>query len=44
LGGNDNVVIADPDIMSFKVNSTEHDFIVIGCDGIFDKMDSKDSI
>jgi len=26
------------------VKRDKHDFIVIGCDGIFDKMDSKDSI
>ena len=43
-GGNDKVVICDPDIVSFKVQNDEHDFIVIGCDGIFDKMDSKDVV
>ena len=42
--GNDKVVICDPDIVSFKVQHDEHDFIVIGCDGIFDKMDSKDVV
>jgi len=37
LGGNPNVVIAKPEIRSFMIKS-EHDFIVLGCDGIFDKM------
>ena len=44
VGGNRHVVIADPDIVQFKVQKNMHDFIVIGCDGIFDKMDSKDVV
>lgn len=43
FGGNPNVVIATPEIMSFKI-SNEHDFIVLGCDGIFDKLSNEDSI
>jgi protein phosphatase PTC2/3 len=43
-GGNPNVVIATPEIKSFKILPTEHDFIVIGCDGIFDKMNNKETI
>ena len=35
--GNPNVVIAIPDIKSFKI-SDEHDFVVIASDGIFDKI------
>lgn len=42
LLGNRNVVIADPDISSFKIDPTKHDFIALGCDGIFDKMEDKD--
>jgi len=42
-GGNPNVVIARPDITSFKI-SGEHDFIVIGCDGIFDQLSNKDVV
>ena len=38
-GGNPNVVVASPDIVSFKVEET-YDFIVLGCDGIFDKLSS----
>ena len=36
-GGNQRVVIATPEIKVFKVEDN-YDFIVIGCDGIFDKL------
>lgn len=42
-GGNEKVVIATPEIKSFKITS-EYDFIVLGCDGIFDKLSNKDAI
>lgn len=42
-GGNESVVIATAEIKSFKITS-EHDFIVLGCDGIFDKLSNKDTI
>jgi protein phosphatase 2C family protein 2/3 len=41
--GNQNVVIADPDVTAFEIKDN-HDFIVIGCDGVFDKLSSKDAI
>ena len=41
--GNPLVVIADPDITAFEIKDN-HDFIVIGCDGVFDKLSSKDCI
>lgn len=37
LGGNPGVVIANPDIKCFKIRNN-YDFIIIGCDGIFEKM------
>ena len=40
LLGNEKVVIADPDISHFPVTS-ECDFVILGCDGIFDKLDDK---
>lgn len=43
FGGNPNVVVATPDIKSFKILK-DHDFIVLGCDGIFDKLNNKDTI
>ena len=42
FGGNPNVVVATPEITSFKLNTGNHDFIVLGCDGIFDKMSNED--
>ena len=42
-GGNPNVIIAVPDIVSFKITDT-NDFIVMGCDGIFDQLSNEDVI
>ena len=36
-GGNPNVVIALPEIKSFRITE-EHDFIVMASDGIYDKL------
>ncbi len=44
FGGNPKVVIATPEITSFKLNENTHDFILVGCDGIFDRMSSEDVI
>jgi serine/threonine protein phosphatase PrpC len=38
-GGNPNVVIATPEIRCFKIRDN-YDFIVIGCDGIFEKLNN----
>ncbi|CAD8197002.1 unnamed protein product [Paramecium octaurelia] len=43
FGGNQKVVIAQPDIQIFRITQ-DSDFIVIGCDGIFDKMKSEEVI
>ncbi len=43
LGGNPNVLIAEPDIISFTLNE-EHDFIFLGCDGIFDVLENQDIV
>lgn len=42
-GGNPNVVVAIPDIKSFSIRK-DHDFIILGCDGIFDKLSNRDVI
>ena len=42
-GGNPNVVVATPDIISFKITS-DHDFIVMGSDGIYDRLNNKDVV
>jgi len=38
FGGIEGVVIAQPEISQFKILPGYHDFIVLGCDGIFDRM------
>jgi len=40
-GGNPNVVVCKPDVRIFKI-SKDHDFIILACDGIFDKMSNED--
>jgi len=41
--GNSNVVIAVPEIRSFKIENN-HDFIIMGSDGIFDKLSNKEVV
>ena len=43
LGGNPNVVIATPEIKYFDINNS-NDFIMIGCDGVFEKLKNKEII
>ena len=43
-GGNPEVVIASPDITHIKINNDKHDFIVVGSDGIFDRMSTEEVI
>lgn len=40
LGGMKNVVIAEPQIKVMSVNHSKDDFIILGCDGIFDVLTS----
>ena len=42
-GGNPNVVVAIPDIKSFRVNQ-DHDFLGLASDGIYDKINNKEFI
>ena len=42
-GGNPNVVVCDPDIRVFKLQPN-FDFFMIGCDGIFERLDNKQCI
>ena len=45
MDGNPHVVVAEPDITAFKINEkNKQDFIIIGCDGIFDKLDNKETV
>ena len=43
-GGNPKVVVALPDITSFKLIDNYHDFIVIASDGIFDRSTTEEVI
>jgi serine/threonine protein phosphatase PrpC len=38
-GGNPRCVVPTPDIKVFKINSS-HDYIFLGCDGVFEKMNN----
>ena len=42
FGGNDKVIIPIPDIYVFDYNKDDIDFFILGCDGIFDQLTSKD--
>ncbi|KAM3141727.1 hypothetical protein pb186bvf_006049 [Paramecium bursaria] len=41
-GGMPNVISAEPDIFSFNI--TDQDFLILACDGIFDKMSTEEVI
>ena len=43
FGGNPGVIVAVPDVRSFRVTG-EQDFIILACDGIFDKMSSREAV
>ena len=42
FGGNQNVIISDPDIFKYDLNQDDIDFLILGCDGIFDQLSTKD--
>lgn len=42
LGGMPGVVVCDPDILYMKNGGQECDFIILGSDGIFDKLSTED--
>jgi len=43
FGGNPSVLIATPDIRSFQI-SPDHDFVLLGSDGVFDKVTNKEAV
>ena len=43
FGGRPNCIITDPEICKYKLNGKE-DFIILGCDGIFEKLDSEEVV
>ena len=44
FGGIPNVISAEPEIKQFKLIRGEHDFIIMGCDGIFDKLSNREVV
>lgn len=44
FGGNPNVVVCVPEIKAFKIEENEHDFVLLGCDGIFDRLNNKECV
>ena len=42
-GGNPRVVVPTPDIKSFKIRNN-YDFIVLCCDGVFEKLTNQDCV
>ena len=42
LGGNPKVVISEPDIYCFDLDKEDIDFLILGCDGIYDQLTSQD--
>lgn len=43
-GGKEGVIIAQPEISQFKIKQDFHDFIILGCDGIFDRMTNQTAL
>lgn len=42
-GGNSQVIVCEPEIVKFKLRD-EFDFILLGCDGIFERNTSQEVI
>jgi serine/threonine protein phosphatase PrpC len=43
FGGNPNVIVCEPEIRCLKIEPN-FDFIMIGCDGIFDRLNNRDVV
>jgi len=42
FGGNPKVIIPNPDIFCYDLNKDNIDFIILGCDGIYDQISSNE--
>lgn len=43
-GGKEGVIIAQPEISQFTVRPDFHDFIILGCDGVFDRLTNQNAL
>ena len=41
-GGNEKVIISEPDIYCFDLTKEDIDFLILGCDGIYDQLTSQE--
>ncbi len=44
FGGNPKVITAEAEVMKHEMNEEEDDFFLLGCDGIFDRMNNKEVV
>ena len=42
FGGNPNVIISQPDVYCYDLEEDDVDFFILGCDGVYDQLSSKD--
>lgn len=43
FGGKAGVVVAEPELRSFRITD-DHEFVVLACDGVFDKLSSREVV
>ena len=44
FGGKPNIVIAEPEVTSFSLENGDIDFLILGCDGIFDQLSNEEVV
>ena len=44
FGGKEGVVVPEPEITKFRIEEGKFDFLLMGCDGIFDKLENNEII
>ena len=44
FGGKEGVVVPNPEITKFRIDEGKFDFLLMGCDGIFDRLDNSEIV